>query len=111
MAFKKRKSEHEIDEEEEFDEEEEEEYVEEDEEEEETHIPLPKPKKKNKKKAKAKPGFAMFNIPNRMGIVNTETNEVVAGAENINDATLQVLADLKAQLERIEDMIGSIIDE
>ena len=105
MAFKKRKSEHEIDEEEE------EEFVEEEEDEEEEEEEFKQPKKKEKKKKKTKVGFAMFNIPSRMGIVNTETDEVIAGAENINDATLQVLADFKAQLERIENMIGSIIDE
>ena len=104
MAFKKRKSEHEIDEEEE-------EFVEEEEDEEEEEEEFKQPKKKEKKKKKTKVGFAMFNIPSRMGIVNTETEEVVAGAENINDAILQALADLKTQQERIENMIGSIIDE
>jgi len=102
MAFKKRKSEHEIDEEEE-------EFVEEEEDEEdEEEVEVKQPKKKRKKK---KVGFSMFNIPNRIGIVNTETEEVIVGAENINDAILQALADLKTQQERIENMIGSIIDE
>jgi len=104
MAFKKRKSEHEIDEEEE-------EFVEEEEDEEEEEEEFKQPKKKEKKKKKTKVGFSMFNIPNRIGIVNTETEEVIVGAENINDAILQALADLKTQQERIENMIGSIIDE
>ena len=82
------------------------------EEEEETSNPNPKPKRLHRAKPKVpKQRYAMFNIPPRIGIVDTETEEIIAGGENTDEAVLQALANIKAQMERIENMIGSIIEE
>ena len=78
-----------------------------------------KPKKKKVKlvspttstPVKSKQTYAMFDIPPRRGIVNTETEEIIAGGENADEAILQALANMKGQLERIENMIGSILTE
>ena len=91
---------------------EEDEGYEEEEEEEETPNPNPKPKRLHRAKPKVpKQRYAMFNIPPRIGMVDTETEEIIAGGENVDEAVLQALANIKAQIERIENMIGSIIEE
>jgi len=92
--------------------EEEDEFEEDEGYEEEEKIPKPNPKRLHRAKPKvAKQRYAMFNIPPRIGIVDTETEEIIAGGESVDDAVLQALANIKAQIERIENMIGSIIEE
>lgn len=52
--------------------------------------------------------YSAFSIPPRAGIIDTETNEVIAEGEL---ALLQILADVKTQLERIETAIGNLMGE
>ena len=95
------------------DEELEEELEEEEEEFEEDLPPMKKkPKKLRPKINKPQPKepkqrYVAFNIPPRMGIMDAETNEVVAEGEF---AMLQAQANMIERLERIENSIGSIME-
>lgn len=100
----------------EFDEDEESEDIEELDEDEEFEEDLPPMKKKPKKlqpkikkqqPKEPKQRYVTFNIPPRMGIMDSETNEVIAEGEF---ALLQACANILERLERIENSIGSIME-
>lgn len=63
-------------------------------------------KKQNPEKDK-QPRYSAFKVPESMGIVDVETNEVVASGEI---AILQALADIIQRLENIERQIGEIVE-
>jgi len=67
-------------------------------------------RKPSSKRAPAKPAprFVAFSSPERVGILDSESKEVVAEGENV---VLQVLADILERLERIENNIGSMMEE
>jgi hypothetical protein len=71
------------------------------------------PKKVKKPEPKKEPSpakqkrFAVFANPQRVGIVDAETQEVIAEGDY---AILQVLADILERLESIENSVGSMLE-
>ncbi len=61
-----------------------------------------------KKQAAPTERYTVFNIASRVGIIDSESKEIIAEGEL---AVLQILANMKEQLERIEKTIGDIIEE
>ncbi len=72
--------------------------------------PVAKPKAVKKPVAKPKEvinkRYGVFANPERLGIVDRETGEVVAEG---NMATLEILAEILERLERIETNLGSMM--
>jgi len=75
---------------------------------------LPKPKAKEKPNPKPKEEletpkrrYVAFSTPQRVGIMDAETNEVIAEGEF---ALLQSNADILERLERIENLIGATME-
>jgi len=64
--------------------------------------------KKPKGAKKVKKRFAVFAQAQRLGIVDAETEEVLAEGEY---ATLEILANILERLERMETTIGSLAAE
>lgn len=62
--------------------------------------------RKLKKTVKLHKRFAVFSYPPRTGIVDVETNEIIAEGEL---AVLQILALILERLERIETNLGSLM--
>ncbi len=61
-----------------------------------------------KRVKKVKRRYMAVEQPKRTGVVDTETGESIAEGEHAN---LELLANIIERLERIEAMIGSIIEE
>lgn len=57
--------------------------------------------------AKVKRRFAIFAQEQRLGIVDTETKDIIAEGEY---AVLEVLGNILERLERMETTIGSLIE-
>jgi len=65
------------------------------------------PKTVKQIKAKATPRFVAFNVPNRSGIADAETDEVLAEGEYWLQ---QAIANIIERLERIENTQGAILE-
>lgn len=73
-----------------------------------------KPKLRLQKEIKKEPEkevterYVAFNVPPRVGIMDSETNEIIAEGEF---AVFQTLAKMMTTLERIENNLGSMTTE
>ncbi|GAH06420.1 unnamed protein product [marine sediment metagenome] len=52
--------------------------------------------------------YVMFNLPERTGIMDAETKEVIGEGESV---VPQVLTNILERLERIENNLGSLMEE
>lgn len=68
----------------------------------------PQPQKEPEPEPKEPPKrFIAFSTPQRIGIADAETNEVIAEGEF---AVLQAMANMLERLERIENSLGSMME-
>ncbi len=67
-----------------------------------------KKRKLVKKPVTSSERYSVFDVASRTGIVDSESKEIIAEGEL---AVLQMLANMKGQLEKLEKTIGDIIEE
>lgn len=68
--------------------------------------PMSSKRTKTGERIKQKRRFVAFTSPERIGVVDTETNEVISEGPL---AILQALADIVERLERIEVNLGNLV--